>query len=119
MSIDRRRFLGMSAALAAAPLASGCGGYEKVPAPGVPRSAFDEDSTAEAVTGGIDLSGKIAVVTGCTSGIGFETMRVLALRGAWVIGTSRSLELADEACRRVRGKTTPLALELADFDSVV
>jgi NAD(P)-dependent dehydrogenase (short-subunit alcohol dehydrogenase family) len=119
MTMDRRRFIGMSAAFAAAPLAAGCGGYEKVPAPGVPRSAFDEDSTAEAVTEGIDLSGKIAVVTGCTSGIGFETMRVLALRGAWVIGTSRSLERADAACRKVRGKTTPLALELSDFDSVV
>jgi NAD(P)-dependent dehydrogenase (short-subunit alcohol dehydrogenase family) len=119
MTMDRRRFIGMSAAFAAAPLAAGCGGYEKVPAPGVPKSAFDEDSTAEAVTEGIDLAGRIAVVTGCTSGIGFETMRVLALRGAWVIGTSRSLERADEACRKVRGKTTPLALELSDFDSVV
>jgi NAD(P)-dependent dehydrogenase (short-subunit alcohol dehydrogenase family) len=119
MHIDRRRFIGMSAAFAAAPLGAGCGGREKFPAPGVPRSAFDEDSTAEAVTEGIDLSGKIAVVTGCTSGIGFETMRVLALRGAWVIGTSRSLERADEACRKVRGNTTPLALELSDFESVV
>lgn len=119
MSMDRRRFLGLSAAFAAAPLATACSGHDKVPAAGVPRSAFDEDSTAEEVTDGIDLSGKIAVVTGCTSGIGFETMRVLARRGAWVIGTSRSLERADEACRRVRGKTTPLALELSDFESVV
>ena len=119
MSMDRRRFIGLSAAFAAAPLATGCGGHEKVPAPGVPQGPFDEDSTAEEVTEGIDLSGKIAVVTGCTSGIGFETMRVLALRGAWVIGTSRSLQRADEACRRVRGKTTPLELELSDFDSVV
>jgi NAD(P)-dependent dehydrogenase (short-subunit alcohol dehydrogenase family) len=119
MSMDRRRFIGLSAAVAAAPLVTACGGYEKLPAPGVPRSEFDEDSTAEQVTEGVDLAGKIAVVTGCTSGIGFETMRVLALRGAWVIGTSRSLERADEACRQVRGKTTPLALELSDFDSVV
>lgn len=117
--MDRRRFIGLSAACATAPLVAACSGYEKVPAPGVPRSEFDEDSTAEEVTEGIDLSGKIAVVTGCTSGIGFETMRVLALRGAWVIGTSRSLERADDACRRVRGKTTPLQLELADLDSVV
>jgi NAD(P)-dependent dehydrogenase (short-subunit alcohol dehydrogenase family) len=117
--LDRRRFIGLSAAVAAAPLATACSGAEKIAAPGVPRGPFDEDSTAEDVTDGIDLSGKIAVVTGCTSGIGFETMRVLALRGAWVIGTSRSLQRADDACRRVRGKTTPLELELADFDSVV
>lgn len=119
MGMDRRRFIGLSAAMAAAPLLTSCSGYEKVPAPGVPRSEFGEDSTAEQVTEGIDLAGKIAVVTGCTSGIGFETMRVLALRGAWVIGTSRSLERAEDACRRVRGKTTPLQLELSDFDSVV
>jgi NAD(P)-dependent dehydrogenase (short-subunit alcohol dehydrogenase family) len=119
MSVDRRRFLGLSAAVTAAPLMTACSGYDKVPAPGVPRSEFDEESTAERVTDGIDLAGKIAVVTGCTSGIGFETMRVLALRGAWVIGTSRSLARAEDACKRVRGKTTPLALELSDFDSVV
>jgi NAD(P)-dependent dehydrogenase (short-subunit alcohol dehydrogenase family) len=119
MNMDRRRFIGLSAATAAAPLATSCSEDERVPAPGVPRSPFGEDSTAEQVTEGVDLAGNIAVVTGCTSGIGFETMRVLALRGAWVIGTSRSLERADEACRRVRGKTTPLALELSDFDSVV
>ena len=92
---------------------------DKVPTPGVPRSAFDEDSTAEEVTAGIDLSGKLAIVTGCTTGIGFETMRVLALRGAHVAGTSRSLERAEEACKRVVGITTPLQLDLANFDSVV
>jgi len=90
-----------------------------VPAEGVPRSLFDADSTAEEVTEGIDLQGKLAVVTGCTSGIGFETMRVLAMRGAWVVGTSRSLERAQAACNRVIGVTTALALDLADPDSIV
>jgi NAD(P)-dependent dehydrogenase (short-subunit alcohol dehydrogenase family) len=32
------------------------------------------------------------------SGIGFETMRVLALRGARVIGTARTLAKAEAAC---------------------
>ena len=97
----------------------GCGGVDKVPAAGVPRSGFDEDATAEEVTAGIDLSGKLAVVTGCTSGIGFETMRVLALRGAHVAGTSRSIARAEAACRKVIGITSPLQLDLADLDSVV
>jgi NAD(P)-dependent dehydrogenase (short-subunit alcohol dehydrogenase family) len=109
----------MSATLALAPGLSSCGGYEKTAATGVPRSPFNEDSTAEQVTEGIDLAGKIAVVTGCTSGIGFETMRVLAMRGAYVLGTSRSLQRADDACKQVRGRTSPLELELSDFDSVV
>jgi len=109
----------MSAAVAAAPGLSACSDYEKAAAEGVPRSQFNEDSTAEQVTEGIDLSGKIAVVTGCTSGIGFETMRVLALRGAYVLGTSRSLQRAEDACKQVRGRTSPLQLDLADFESVV
>lgn len=96
-----------------------CSGHDRIPVDGVPRSRFDEDSTAEEVTEGMDLDGKIAVVTGCTSGIGYETMRVLALRGAYVIGTGRTVDKAQEACLSVLGKTTPVALELSDFDSVV
>ena len=117
--IDRRAFLQLSGATVAATSLVGCSGTEKLAAAGVPRSEFDEDSTAEDVTVGIDLKDKLAVVTGCTSGIGFETMRVLAMRGAYVVGTSRSLEKAQAACARVRGKTTPLQLELSDLDSVV
>jgi NAD(P)-dependent dehydrogenase (short-subunit alcohol dehydrogenase family) len=83
-----------------------------------PKNQFNKRSTAEEVTAGIDLADKTAVVTGCNSGIGFETMRVLALRGAEVIGTARSLETARSACAKVRGKARPVACELTDFDSV-
>jgi len=117
--IDRRAFLKLSGASLAASSALACTSTEKVSTQGVPRSDFDADSTAEEVTSGIDLNGKLAVVTGCTSGIGFETMRVLALRGAWVVGTSRSLEKARAACEQVRGVTTPLQLELSDPDSII
>ena len=119
MGINRRKFLGLAGATAAATQLAGCAGTKKVPTAGVPRSDYDEDSTAEEVTAGLDLSGKLALVTGCTSGIGLETMRVLALRGAWVVGTSRSLEKAQAACESVIGTTTALELELSDWDSVV
>jgi len=119
MTVDRRRFLLGAGATLALPALSGCEGIDRVPVPGVTPSGFDASSTAEEVTEGIDLSGKLAVVTGCTSGIGFETMRVLAKRGAYVIGTSRSLERATEASLKVIGLTTPLALDLADPASVV
>jgi NAD(P)-dependent dehydrogenase (short-subunit alcohol dehydrogenase family) len=119
MALSRRKFLKLSSAAAATPLVGGCGGPETVPEDGVPRSSFDESATAEAVTEGMDLSGKIAVVTGCNSGIGYETMRVLALRGAYVLGTGRTLEKAQAACASVRGVTTPLQLELSDLESVV
>jgi NAD(P)-dependent dehydrogenase (short-subunit alcohol dehydrogenase family) len=117
--MDRRDFLKTASAAAIAPAIPGCGGPELVPAADVPSSGFDEDSTAEQVTEGIDLTGKIAVVTGCNSGIGFETMRVLAMRGCYVIGTGRTLEKAEAACKSVKGITTPVELELSDFDSVV
>ncbi|MCH7898923.1 MAG: SDR family NAD(P)-dependent oxidoreductase, partial [Proteobacteria bacterium] len=119
MTLNRRGFLqGAGAAVAASSL-SACGGYNTEATDGVPRSAFDEDSTAEEVTEGLDLKGKLAVVTGCTSGIGFETMRVLAMRGAYVVGTSRSLERAQAACNKVIGITSPVVLDLADPESVV
>ncbi len=118
MTLDRRRFLAGGGAFLGAGLLGGCGSGRSAPE-GVPRSDFDDDSTAEEVTEGIDLSGKIAVVTGCTSGIGFETMRVLAKRGCYVVGTSRSLDRAAEACREVVGVTTPLELELSDPWSIV
>jgi len=119
VTISRRKFLQASSAIAAVPVLHGCSDGDIGPAAGVPGSAFDEDSTAEEVTAGIDLTGKIAVVTGCNSGIGFETMRVLALRGAYVIGTGRTMAKAAAACAAVKGVTTPVQLELSDFESVV
>jgi NAD(P)-dependent dehydrogenase (short-subunit alcohol dehydrogenase family) len=83
------------------------------------NAAFGADSTAEEVTAGLNLAGKTALVTGCNTGIGYETLRVLALRGATVIGTARTSDKAAEACRSVGGKTIPAVLELTDFDSVV
>lgn len=116
--IDRRQFIGATGASLLMPAISGCSGVDRRPVKAVPQSGFDRHATAEQVTAGIDLEGKVAVVTGCTSGIGFETMRVLAMRGAHVLGTSRKLERAEEACRNVVGVTSPLQLDLGDFDSV-
>jgi NAD(P)-dependent dehydrogenase (short-subunit alcohol dehydrogenase family) len=118
-SPDRRHFLKALPAVALTPYAAslaGCSSSE-VPA-GIPLSPFAYRSTAEDVTEGIDLSGKTALVTGCNSGIGYETMRVLALRGAHVYGAGRTLEKAQKACASVTGQTTPLVVELSDFDSI-
>ncbi len=118
MTIDRRQFIGNAGLALLGTQLAACGGVDRLPVTTVPQSGFGEDSTAEEVTEGIDLSGKLAVVTGCTSGIGFETMRVLAERGAYVIGTSRSLKRAEDACKSVAGVTSPVQLDLGDFDSV-
>lgn len=111
--LTRRCVLKNSAMLV---IASGCG---QAVAQNVPRSEFGPQSTAEEVTAGIDLTGKTAVVTGCNSGLGYETMRVLAMRGAHVIGTARSVERGREAAASVDGQVTPVVLELTDFGSIV
>jgi WW domain-containing oxidoreductase len=81
-------------------------------------SGFGYGSTAEEVTEGLSLQGKTILVTGCNSGLGLEAMRVLAKRGAKVIGTARTLQKAKSACGEVGGRTVPLACELSDPGSV-
>src|SRR6187402_2093206 len=80
-------------------------------------SGYGYGSTAEQVTAGLDLTGKSFLVTGCTSGLGAEAMRVLALRGARVLGTARTVEKAQEACGDGRG-ALGLSCELSDPASV-
>jgi NAD(P)-dependent dehydrogenase (short-subunit alcohol dehydrogenase family) len=91
------------------------------------KRGFGRRSTAEQVSEGVDLSGRHAIVTGASGGLGLETTRVLALRGAEVTMACRDLEKADAARRRIvaesGGRIDPdvLALEyldLAHLDSV-
>ncbi|NJN53059.1 MAG: SDR family oxidoreductase, partial [Gammaproteobacteria bacterium] len=80
-------------------------------------ATFGKSSTAADVVSDIDLSGRTALVTGVNSGIGKETMRVLAARGAHVIGTARTLDKAQAAVHE-SGAATGLACELEDLDSI-
>jgi len=81
-------------------------------------SGFGYGSTAEQVTEGLDLTGQHILITGCNSGLGLEAMRVLALRGATVIGAARTLDKASAACAGIDGATIPVACELGDPASV-
>jgi NAD(P)-dependent dehydrogenase (short-subunit alcohol dehydrogenase family) len=80
--------------------------------------SYSSKSTAEEVTAHVDLAGKTVVITGVNSGLGFESMRVLALRGAKIIGLARTLEKAEQACAKIQGDLVPLACELSDWASV-
>src|SRR5690606_37094909 len=59
-------------------------------------SGFDATSTSVDVIKGIDLTGKIAIVTGGNTGIGLETTKTLAAAGAIVIVPARDLDKASK-----------------------
>ena len=83
------------------------------------KSGFSRRSTAGQVTDGLDLSGKTILITGVASGLGRESMRVLAGRGAHIIGLDRTLRGATEACGSIDGQTTAFKCDLADPVSIV
>ncbi len=65
-----------------------------------------------------DQSGRVAIVTGANTGLGFETARVLAQRGASVVLAVRDVEKGKQAAARMAGDVTVQALDLTSLDSV-
>jgi NAD(P)-dependent dehydrogenase (short-subunit alcohol dehydrogenase family) len=74
-------------------------------------------STAAEVLAGIDLSGRLAIVTGGYSGIGLETTRALTAAGAHVVVPARRVEAAEEALAGLDHVEVD-GLDLGDLDSV-
>ena len=81
-------------------------------------SGFGYASTAEEVTAGLDLTGRTILVTGSNSGLGEESVRVLAARGARIIATARTREKAAEAMKKLGVDAIPVACELSEPASV-
>ncbi|MFM0392558.1 SDR family NAD(P)-dependent oxidoreductase [Paraburkholderia phytofirmans] len=86
---------------------------------------FGATSTTDDVLAGVDLRGKRILVTGVSAGLGMETARALAARGANVIGAARDLEKAAQAIADARreaaaagGSIELIALDLASLASV-
>jgi NAD(P)-dependent dehydrogenase (short-subunit alcohol dehydrogenase family) len=73
-------------------------------------SGFNAKSTSEEIIKGINLSGKIAIVTGGNTGIGLETVKTLANAGATVIVPARDLEKAKQNLQGISG------IEIEDLD---
>lgn len=68
-----------------------------------------------------DQSGKIVIVTGGNSGLGFESVKALAYKGAEVILASRSIERGEAAKSEIgeaNGKIKIMSLDLEDFSSI-
>lgn len=81
-------------------------------------SGFGHGSTAMDVLEGFDLSGRNVIVTGGYSGIGLETVRALASKGARVIVPARRPDTAKDALTSVAGEVEIASMDLADLNSV-
>jgi NAD(P)-dependent dehydrogenase (short-subunit alcohol dehydrogenase family) len=80
-------------------------------------SGFGAKTTADEVMAGVDLTGRLAVVTGGYSGIGTETTRALAAAGAHVVVPARRPDAARESLAGIDGVEVA-ELDLGDLDSV-
>jgi len=79
-------------------------------------SGFGSASTAEEVTAGVDATNLTAIVTGATNGIGKETARVLALRGANVIIPARTLESGQKVKESLADQVPSSKLHVMEMD---
>jgi NAD(P)-dependent dehydrogenase (short-subunit alcohol dehydrogenase family) len=68
-----------------------------------------------------DLSGKVAIITGASRGIGFAVAEAFALAGAKVMLSSRKQDALDQAAEKIQsqgGEAFPFAAHAGDLDSV-
>src|SRR6478672_6698103 len=68
-----------------------------------------------------DLSGKVALVTGGSRGLGLEMVRAFATAGADVVITSRKLEACEVAAKEVRAlgrRALPFAAHVGHWDDL-
>ncbi|WAC23821.1 oxidoreductase [Blastomonas sp. SL216] len=81
-------------------------------------SPFGRHSEPHEVLAGIDLKGKVVIVTGGYSGIGLETVRALAAAGASVTVPARDTEKANAALAGMPGDIRIAPMDLSDIASV-
>jgi NAD(P)-dependent dehydrogenase (short-subunit alcohol dehydrogenase family) len=77
---------------------------------------FGFNSTAADVIAGVDLTGKRAIVTGASSGIGVETVRAIASAGAEVTLAVRNTAEGQRVADDIRADTGNNAISVAGLD---
>jgi NAD(P)-dependent dehydrogenase (short-subunit alcohol dehydrogenase family) len=81
------------------------------------NSGFGPRTTARETLQGLDLTGKVAIVTGGYSGIGLETTRALAAAGATVIVPARTAAKARLALQGI-ARVEQASLDLLDPEAI-
>lgn len=77
---------------------------------------FGEQSTTDQVLEGIDLTGKIAIVTGASGGLGEETVRALASKGATVTIAARDMNRAEQTAEKIRQSTGNTNINIGELE---
>jgi NAD(P)-dependent dehydrogenase (short-subunit alcohol dehydrogenase family) len=80
------------------------------------RDGFGRDTTTTEVLEGIDLNGQRALVTGGSGGLGAETARALAAKGARVVITARDVAKGEEVARGIRAATGNDGIEVEELE---
>ncbi|CRL03608.1 CLUMA_CG016466, isoform A [Clunio marinus] len=80
------------------------------------RQRFDASSTAFSVLHGKDLTGRVALISGCNSGIGLETARSLAFYGCEIIFACRNRKSSNEAIDELLKERKDLRLHFMSVD---
>ncbi|XP_063530857.1 WW domain-containing oxidoreductase [Cydia strobilella] len=89
------------------------------------RQRFDASSTAFQILHGVDLYGKYAMITGCNTGIGYETAKSLARHGCKILLANRNMEATQTAIENIVKETNAaqenlkaIQLDLSSLQSV-
>ncbi len=79
-------------------------------------STFGPNTTTSDVLDGIDLRGNVALVTGGSSGLGQETARALAAKGAHVVLTARDVPKGEAVAAEIRTTTGNPRVEVEELE---
>uniref|UniRef100_A0A914CXM1 Uncharacterized protein n=1 Tax=Acrobeloides nanus TaxID=290746 RepID=A0A914CXM1_9BILA len=80
------------------------------------KPKYGGSTTAVKVLKDVDLTGKTILITGTTAGIGRETARSLALKGAHVVMANRNVNLSQELRDEIYKETSYRKIDIIQLD---